>query len=102
MQHRWVVGVAEGQVPDVDGLRPSGDRVRETLFNWLMPALPGARVLDMFAGSGALGIEAVSRGAAAAAAVARPMPLAAPVISTLRPRSDGTGTSITNRSLNPM
>lgn len=53
-------------VPDADGLRPSGDRVRETLFNWLMPVLPGARVLDMFAGSGALGIEAVSRGAASA------------------------------------
>jgi len=45
------------------GLRPSSDRVRETLFNWLQPVLPGARVLDMFAGSGALGLEAVSRGA---------------------------------------
>jgi len=48
----------------VPGLRPTPDRVRETLFNWLMPVLPGARCLDLFAGSGALGIEAVSRGAA--------------------------------------
>lgn len=47
------------------GLRPTSDRVRETLFNWLMPYLPGAVVLDAFAGSGALGLEAASRGAAA-------------------------------------
>ncbi len=51
------------QVPDLPGLRPSGDRARETLFNWLQPELPGARVLDLFAGSGALGFEAASRGA---------------------------------------
>ncbi len=50
-------------VADVPGLRPTPDRVRETLFNWLQPALPGARVLDLFAGSGALGLEALSRGA---------------------------------------
>jgi len=49
--------------PGVPGLRPTPDRVRETLFNWLMPHLPGARVLDLFAGSGALGLEALSRGA---------------------------------------
>lgn len=53
------------------GLRPSSDRVRETLFNWLMPKLPGARVLDLFAGTGALGLEAVSRGAAHATLVER-------------------------------
>lgn len=51
-------------VPDRPGLRPTSDRVRETLFNWLQPQLPGARVLDLFAGSGALGLEALSRGAA--------------------------------------
>ena len=56
-------------VPDRPGLRPTSDRVRETLFNWLAPALPGARVLDLFAGTGALGIEAVSRGAASAVLV---------------------------------
>lgn len=50
-------------VADAHGLRPTSDRARETLFNWLQPVLPGARVLDLFAGSGALGLEAVSRGA---------------------------------------
>ena len=45
------------------GLRPTGDRIRETLFNWLQPVIQGARCLDLFAGSGALGIEAASRGA---------------------------------------
>jgi 16S rRNA (guanine966-N2)-methyltransferase len=44
-------------------LRPTPDRVRETLFNWLQPVIVGARCLDLFAGSGALGIEALSRGA---------------------------------------
>ncbi|KQN98191.1 MULTISPECIES: 16S rRNA (guanine(966)-N(2))-methyltransferase RsmD [Stenotrophomonas] len=58
-------------VPYAEGLRPTSDRVRETLFNWLMPKLPGARVLDLFAGSGALGLEAVSRGAASAQLVER-------------------------------
>jgi 16S rRNA (guanine966-N2)-methyltransferase len=52
------------QFPDVEGLRPSTDRVRETLFNWLQPTIVGARCLDLFAGSGALGLEALSRGAA--------------------------------------
>ncbi len=51
-------------VPERPGLRPTSDRVRETLFNWLQPVLPGARVLDLFAGSGALGLEAASRDAA--------------------------------------
>lgn len=51
--------------PDVTDLRPTGDRVRETLFNWLMPELVGARCLDLFAGSGALGFEAASRAAGA-------------------------------------
>lgn len=50
-------------VPAVAGLRPTADRVRETLFNWLQGELAGARVLDLFAGSGALGLEAASRGA---------------------------------------
>ncbi len=49
---------------DVEGLRPTPDRVRETLFNWLAPMIGGARCLDPFAGSGALGLEALSRGAA--------------------------------------
>ena len=49
--------------PDADGLRPTPDRVRETLFNWLMPVIEGASCLDLFCGSGALGLEALSRGA---------------------------------------
>lgn len=50
--------------PDSEGLRPTPDRVRETLFNWLGQELDGWRCLDLFAGSGALGFEAASRGAA--------------------------------------
>jgi len=64
-------------VADSPGLRPTSDRVRETLFNWLAPILPGARVLDLFAGSGALGLEAVSRGAGSAVLVERDPALAA-------------------------
>jgi 16S rRNA (guanine966-N2)-methyltransferase len=55
---RWI------DFPDAAGLRPSADRTRETLFNWLQPLISGARCLDLFAGSGALGFEAASRGAA--------------------------------------
>ncbi|KFW99952.1 16S rRNA methyltransferase [Pectobacterium betavasculorum] len=51
-------------VPDSPGLRPTTDRVRETLFNWLAPVIQQARCLDCFAGSGALGLEALSRYAA--------------------------------------
>lgn len=50
--------------PSVAGLRPTSDRIRETLFNWVQQEVAGARVLDLFAGSGALGVEALSRGAA--------------------------------------
>ncbi len=53
-------------VADVPGLRPTPSRVRETVFNWLAPGLPGADCLDLFAGSGAMGFEALSRGAASA------------------------------------
>ena len=63
-------------VADMAGLRPTPDRVRETLFNWLAPMLPGARVLDLFAGSGALGLEALSRGAREALLVERDAGLA--------------------------
>ncbi|RJS93525.1 16S rRNA (guanine(966)-N(2))-methyltransferase RsmD [Salinisphaera sp. Q1T1-3] len=51
-------------IADRPGLRPTPDRVRETLFNWLAPRIEGARCCDLFAGTGALGIEALSRGAA--------------------------------------
>ena len=65
-QVRIIGGVHRGRklsFPDIPGLRPTGDRIRETLFNWLQPGLPGAACLDLFAGSGALGLEAASRGA---------------------------------------
>lgn len=55
--------------PDAEGLRPTPDRVRETLFNWLQGYVTDARCLDLFAGSGALGLEALSRGAARAVLV---------------------------------
>jgi 16S rRNA (guanine966-N2)-methyltransferase len=58
-------------VPDIEGLRPSPDRVRETLFNWIGPAIAGQRVLDLFAGTGALGLESLSRGATRAILVER-------------------------------
>jgi 16S rRNA (guanine966-N2)-methyltransferase len=65
---RIIAGAWRGRrwrFPDTD-LRPTPDRVRETLFNWLQDRVAGARCLDLFAGSGALGLEALSRGAAEA------------------------------------
>ena len=63
---RVIAGIARGiplQVPAVGDVRPTSDRVREALFSIIANRLPGARCLDLFAGSGALGIEALSRGA---------------------------------------
>lgn len=65
-QVRIIAGQWRGRrlpILDIHGLRPTGDRVRETAFNWLGPKVIGARCLDLFAGSGALGLEALSRGA---------------------------------------
>ena len=59
------------EVPDLPGLRPTPERVRETLFNWLAPVLAGVQALDLCAGTGALGIEALSRGAGAVRFVER-------------------------------
>src|SRR5271168_2194552 len=64
---RIIGGIWRGRrvhFPDMPALRPTPDRVRETLFNWLQHSLDGTRCLDLFAGSGALGLEALSRGAA--------------------------------------
>ncbi len=58
-------------IADVEGLRPTSERIRETLFNWLSPRIHGARCLDLYAGTGALGLEALSRGAATAVFVER-------------------------------
>lgn len=66
-QLRIIAGQWRGRklrFPDGKGLRPTPDRVRETVFNWLAPYLRGASCLDLFTGSGALGLEALSRGAA--------------------------------------
>lgn len=64
---RIIAGSSKGRTlkaPTWDGLRPTSDRLRETLFNILAPRVAGARVLDLFAGTGAIGLEALSRGAA--------------------------------------
>src|SRR5918996_1271471 len=64
---RIIAGTLKGRrlaAPDWDGLRPTSDKLRETLFNIVAPRIRGARVLDGYAGTGALGIEAISRGAA--------------------------------------
>lgn len=58
-------------IPEQPGLRPTPDRVRETLFNWLAPVIEGARCLDLFAGTGALGLEALSRGASSVVLIER-------------------------------
>jgi len=60
--------------PAIRGLRPTGDRIRETVFNWLQAYVPGAHCLDLFAGSGAMGLEAASRGAARVVMVERSRP----------------------------
>jgi 16S rRNA (guanine966-N2)-methyltransferase len=69
--------------PAVASIRPSPDRVRETLFNWLQHEIVGARCLDLFAGSGALGIEALSRGAAHVTFVDSDMQIARHIQQTL-------------------
>ena len=64
---RVIAGEFKGrrlQAPSWEGLRPSSDKLRETLFNVLAPRIEGARVLDGYAGTGAIGLEALSRGAA--------------------------------------
>lgn len=63
---RVIAGTLKGRrlkSPSWDGLRPTSDKLRETLFNLLAPRVPGARALDVYAGTGAIGIEALSRGA---------------------------------------
>lgn len=85
--------------PDVDGLRPTGDRIRETLFNWLAPAIQGARCLDLFAGSGALGIEALSRGAATSVMIERDTKAAAQLKQNLELLKAANGRVINDNAL---
>ncbi len=75
--------------PDHPGLRPTPDRVRETLFNWLAPTIAGARCLDAFAGSGALGFEAASRSGGEVLLIER----SAAVVHRLRINARSLGTS---------
>ncbi len=74
-------------IADCPGLRPTPDRVRETLFNWLAPGIGNTSCLDLFAGSGALGLEALSRGAASVVLVEKQQKTAA----HLRKQSDKLG-----------
>jgi 16S rRNA (guanine966-N2)-methyltransferase len=75
-------------------IRPTPDRVRETLFNWLQPRIVGAKVLDLFAGSGALGLEALSRGAAEVTFVERDRRAAAAIDTLLKEWGETTGTVV--------
>ena len=81
-------------VPDLPGLRPTPDRVRETLFNWLGQDLAGWRVLDAFAGTGALGFEAASRGAGAVQMLERESRLVAGLVAS-KSKLDATAVTIT-------
>ena len=83
------------QIADVDGLRPTSERIRETLFNWLAPRLHGARCLDLCAGTGALGLEALSRGASAVVFVERSA-MAAKVLRDNADSLDATNAEIVN------
>ncbi len=93
---RLIAGRLRGSklaVPDRPGLRPTPDRVRVTLFDWLAFVLPGKRALDLFAGSGALGIEAWSREAAAVTLVEADPELAAALRANVA-RLSATGTEV--------
>jgi 16S rRNA (guanine966-N2)-methyltransferase len=84
---RIIGGSLRGRVvrfPRASPIRPTPDRVRETLFNWLGQDLTGWTTLDLFAGSGVLSLEALSRGAALAVAVERAPPLAQALRATAR------------------
>lgn len=84
---RVIGGRLKGSVLDVPasaGLRPTPNRIRETLFNWLAPYIDGARCLDIYAGTGALALEALSRGAGAALALERDARLADALIANGR------------------
>ena len=90
---RIIAGMWRGRrihFPDMPALRPTPDRVRETLFNWLQHSITDTRVLDLFAGSGALGLEALSRGAREAVFVEQ-FPAAARTLQEQLVRFGGAG-----------
>jgi 16S rRNA (guanine966-N2)-methyltransferase len=80
-------------VIDAHGLRPTADRIRETLFNWLAPVVSGMSCLDLYAGTGALGLEALSRGAAAVCFVERQVAVARALEDSLH-RLGATGATV--------
>ncbi len=80
-------------IADVPGLRPTSQRIRETVFNWLAPRIQGARCLDLFAGTGALGLEALSRGAHSTVFVER-SPTAVAMLRDNIAMLDATGASV--------
>jgi 16S rRNA (guanine966-N2)-methyltransferase len=80
--------------PGKGGIRPTPDRVRETLFNWLAAVVPGSRCLDLFAGSGALGLEALSRDASSVTFVERNRDNAARLGETLKLLAPGRATLV--------
>ncbi|MDA1369165.1 MAG: 16S rRNA (guanine(966)-N(2))-methyltransferase RsmD [Proteobacteria bacterium] len=81
--------------PDGEGLRPTADRIRETLFNWLQDCIRASVCLDLFAGSGALGIEALSRGAKQVLFIERNAVAAAAINKNLQQLEQAAGTVIT-------
>lgn len=86
-------------VPDSAGLRPTTDRVRETLFNWLAADIQQARCLDCFAGSGALGLEALSRHAASATLLELEKPVAQQLTKNLATLGAANGRVINTNTL---
>ncbi len=93
---RIVAGKWRGRrlpVPAAPGLRPTSERIRETLFNWLAPRIEGARCLDLYAGTGALGFEALSRGAAEMLFVEKSPSAARALADTIR-LLDATGAAV--------
>ena len=101
-QLRIIAGEWRGRklpVADIEGLRPTPDRVRETVFNWLAPYIPGARVLDCFSGSGALSLESLSRGASSAVMLEKASAAAQALISNLVLLSASQGAVVNTDSL---
>lgn len=98
---RVIGGVWRGrklQFPSAQTLRPTPDRVRETLFNWLQFEIAGLRCLDLFSGSGALGFEALSRGAGEVVFVERDPRVAAAIAANLRKLGGDRGEVVTQDS----
>ena len=98
---RVIAGRFKGRrlkAPTWDGLRPTSDKLRETLFNILAPRIEGARVLDGYAGTGAVGIEALSRGAAHVTFVEQDRRAVALIEANSSARADATARAILSRA----